>query len=453
MSKLRKILKQIIYERNFVSLAGNLSFAFFGFLSFIVLTRSLSQESFGLYVLYATTGTFIDLFRFGLTRNALVRFLSGAEGKERIQFLGANVLIGAVLVALISVLIYLILAIFPDQISKSDFRYFFYFYPMLAFSNLFWNNALSVLQSWQAFGRIMLLRTVNILSFLVFLFINVFWLKMDVVAIIWANVGSNLLSSIYSFIMGWDGTKFIFQTTREKVMQIINYGKFSVGTMLGSSLLRSADTFLLGLAPFFGAVGVAQYVIPLKLTELLEIPLRSFMATAFPKLSKCSIQNNMQEWKDTFYSYGGAITIMFIPFTILLFIFAQPIVQLLGGDQYTDSIDTLTLIFRVFTVYGLILPLDRISGVALDSINMPDKNLWKVIFMASANIIGDLIAIYVFHSLFWVAMATIINTIVGLILGYYYLNKQVRMDFILFITKGVDFYKVLMHSGLNKIRN
>jgi O-antigen/teichoic acid export membrane protein len=172
------------------------------------------------------------------------------------------------------------------------------------------------------------------------------------------------------------------------------------------------------------------------------------MATAFPKLSKASIENRRKEWKEIFYSYGGAITLMFIPFTILLFIFAGPIVLLLGGEQYRDALPELTLIFRIFTIYGLILPLDRISGVALDSINKPDKNLWKVIFMATANIIGDLVAIYVFKSLFWVAMATILNTIVGLFMGYYYLGKFEEIKYGKFLINGIRFYKELKSRGL-----
>jgi O-antigen/teichoic acid export membrane protein len=39
------------------------------------------------------------------------------------------------------------------------------------------------------------------------------------------------------------------------------------------------------------------YSIPLKLTELQQIPLRSFVATAFPKMSKASLHNQIDEVK------------------------------------------------------------------------------------------------------------------------------------------------------------
>ena len=450
MGRMTAFVKKVIYERNFLSLAGNMGFSFFGFISFLILTRSLTKEEFGLFSLYLTAGAFVDLFRFGLTRNALVRFVSGVEGEKRIPWLGANAIIGLVLVIIISILLGTIIFLFPDSIASSDFRYFFYFYPALAISNLFWNNGLSILQSWQAFGRIVIVRWTNVISFLIFLLINLFWLDLGLVAIIWASIFGNALSSLITLFMGWDGTKYIFRYEKQQVKEILHFGKYSMGTMLGSSLLRSADTFLIGLAPFLGAVGVAMYVIPLKLTELLEIPLRSFMATAFPKLSKHSVQKNMEAWKKTFYSYGGAISLLFIPFTIGLFIFAEPIILILGGEQYRDSLPLLTLIFRAFTIYGLILPLDRISGVALDSLNAPKSNLWKVVFMAATNIVGDLIAIYLFESLFYVALVTIANTIIGLFIGYYYLGKIVKIEYRQFLILGVEFFKELKSKGLSR---
>ncbi|MBN2747794.1 MAG: oligosaccharide flippase family protein [Bacteroidales bacterium] len=450
MQPLVKLVKKILYDRNFLSLAGNLGFSFFGFVSFIILTRTLTKEEFGLFTLFLTTSAFIDLFRFGLTRTALVRFTSGVKDEDSIPWLGANSIIGLALAILIAVALLLIVFIFPNAIASSDFRYFFYFYPLLVFANLFWNNALSVLQSWQAFGRIFIVRMANVVSFVVFLIADLLWFNLGLIAIIWANIGSNLLASLITLSLGWDGTKFTFKYEKENVLKILHYGKFSMGTMLGSSLLKSADTFLIGLAPFLGAVGVAKYVIPLKLTELLEIPLRSFMATAFPRMAKFSLNNEMEKWKETFYSYGGVISLLFIPFTIFLFVFAEPIVFLLGGEQYRDSIGELTLIFQIFTVYGLILPLDRISGVALDSLNAPKSNLIKVIFMASVNIIGDLVAIYVFDSLFLVALVTVLNTIIGLIMGYYYLNKIVKIEFLQFFVMGNRFFIDLINRRLIK---
>jgi hypothetical protein len=38
-------------------------------------------------------------------------------------------------------------------------------------------------------------------------------------------------------------------------------------------------------------------------------------------------------------------------------------------------------ILRVFSIYGLLLPIDRMTGVGLDSINKPKINAIKVFIM------------------------------------------------------------------------
>jgi len=166
----------------------------------------------------------------------------------------------------------------------------------------------------------------------------------------------------------------------------------------------------------------------------MEIPLRSMAATSFPKISKASLSGNIQKVKELFYTYTGALTLLFIPFAILNFIFADFFVQLLGGSQYLETAN----IYRAFCLYGLILPLDRFTGVALDAINLPKYNMYKVALMVTANIIGDLIAVFYFKSIFSVAIITILMTLVGILMGNYYFNKEIPFK-----------YKELFHYGFN----
>jgi O-antigen/teichoic acid export membrane protein len=74
MSRVTAMMK----EDNFLSLAGNMVIALFGIAGFSLLARSLSITEFGQWVLFVTTGAFIDMFRFGITSTAVVRYLSGA---------------------------------------------------------------------------------------------------------------------------------------------------------------------------------------------------------------------------------------------------------------------------------------------------------------------------------------------------------------------------------------
>jgi len=433
----------ILKEKNVQSLAGNVFTAGFGFLTFVVLTRSFEKEVFGEWVLYLTGATFVEMFRFGITRTALIRFLAGAKDEDQEKLIGSNWLIGLVASLIIAILLWASLFLFPEQVKSSGFLLFFKWYPVLAFLNLPFNNALTILQARQHFGQIFLVKFLNSFLFFAGLAVNLFWLHYDLIYVIWYHLGVSVVVSLTTIFAGWDGLKYLRKADKKTNKVILNFGKYTTLTLIGTNLLKSADTFIIALSPL-GTAAVALYSIPLKLTELLQIPLRSLVATAFPKMSKASVQNDIKMVRYYFYSYAGSLSILFIPIAVVGFFFSDLFVLILGGEQYI-GIDPVTgastsMIFKVFAIYGLLLPIDRLTGVGLDSINRPKKNFYKIIFMVMANIIGDLIAVFVFKSILAVAVVTILFTLLGVVIGYYYLNKELKLKFRLIWIEGWKVY-------------
>jgi len=174
-----------------------------------------------------------------------------------------------------------------------------------------------------------------------------------------------------------------------------------------------------------------------------------------------------------YYTYAGAVTLLLIPILIIGFVFAREFVIILGGMKYENTAD----IFRIFAIYGLLLPVDRFTGVALDSLNKPRKNFFKVVFMTISNIAGDIFVIFVvmkfvlgvslvtnfiegslnFESLFpasaqmsfyftlqGVALVTIFMTIIGMVVGYTYLRKEIDVHFRQIWVEGLHFYRTYL---------
>jgi O-antigen/teichoic acid export membrane protein len=202
-----------------------------------------------------------------------------------------------------------------------------------------------------------------------------------------------------------------------------------------------------------GTAAVALYSIPMKLVELQQIPLRSFVATAFPKMSKASLLGKLQEVRHLFYTYSGAMTYLFAFISLITFVFADYLVLILGGNRYM-GIDPVTgasaaMIVRIFSIYGLLLPIERMTGIGLDSVNRPDLNFYKVIFMTIFNVIGDLVAVFVFKSIAGVAVGSILFTLFGVWIGYYFLDKQIGLERSKIFSSGIDFYRTLGNSYRN----
>ena len=163
---MKNLIRKILRENNFLSLSGNVIFAVFGLVSFLLLSRSLSKYDFGQWIIYITFATFIDLLRFGLTRTAIIRFISGVSYPEKRKFLGASLHIGIFQVVVILSLFWVAYLFFYNTLINSGYQYLFIYYPILAVANLSWNNALSFLQAEQKFGKILLVRLLNVASFI-----------------------------------------------------------------------------------------------------------------------------------------------------------------------------------------------------------------------------------------------------------------------------------------------
>ncbi|WP_350284720.1 oligosaccharide flippase family protein [uncultured Croceitalea sp.] len=438
-------LKNIGKEKNISSLLTNVVIAFLGLVSFMLLTRQLSKPLFGDWVLFITLATFVDLLRFGLTRTSVVRLLAGADKESYKKYLGSTYRINLLLLVAIVFLCWSILGMLNsfEVTLNQGYGLFLKWYPLLALSNLGWNTASALFQAEQNFNRMMVVRFANIGLFVLFLIFNGLWLHWGLLEIVWVNLTVNMISSLWCTLKKWDGLLFLKNANRDTEKELINFGKYSMGTLIGSSLLKSADTLIIGLSPVLGSAGIAMYAIPLKLTDLLGIPLRSFTMTAYPRMSKKAIDGDIIGVRKVFYAYSGAITLLFVPVAIFCFIFAEYLILFLGGMAYQDHLPLLTTVFRVFTVYTLLLPVDRFTGVLLDSINRPKLNLYKVIFMTVANILVDVLAVFVFESLVAVAIGTVLFTVLGIFLGFYFLKKEIQIKSRHILPEGIFFFKNL----------
>ena len=465
---MKGLLKKLLSSNNFLSLANNGLVAVFAFLSFILLVRMVPQETFGEWILFITASNFLDMLRFGITRTAIIRFLSGANENEEKKLIGSNNFINLISTAGLAFITFIIYITYRDSLKDSGFLMFFQWYPVLAFFTLTFNNAQSILQAQMKFDKMLWLRMINVGSFMIFLLVNLYF-AFDIQIILLVYLITNFVSSLFASFNNWDGIKYTFLFDRKTNRTVLDFGKYTTGTLIGSNLLKSSDTFIIGLSPFLGTLGVALYSIPLKLTEIIEIPLRSFTATAFPEMSRASLAKNYDEVKSVFYKNAGGMTLLMIPVMVVSFVFAEEFVTILGGKDYAITAN----IFRMFCIYGMLLPFDRFIGVGLDSINQPNRNFMKVVVMASANIIGDLIAVFgmsfIIKAFSWiillffslppddaykiahafsliktlemVAFVTIIFTLIGIGLGYYYLDGELKLSKKAIFVEGFKYLK------------
>ncbi|PKP24282.1 MAG: hypothetical protein CVU06_05090, partial [Bacteroidetes bacterium HGW-Bacteroidetes-22] len=277
---------KIFRTKEALSLIGSLTSAFYGLANFMILARILTLEDFGRWQILLATAAFIEMIRFGVTEHATIKYLSGATADARKSLIGANYRIGFLLTLLPALLVFILGLVFKDAISHSGFDLFFVWYPLIALLGFPARNTSTLLQSEMRFGDILILNlSQGTLFFLLLavLYFGQYSVSINVIA--FAEVVLLTLNSFACMALKWDGLRFVRYATKEAREKILKFGKYASITLMGSNLLRSADSWLITLSPL-GPAAVAVYSIPLKLMEILQIPLRSVSATAYPAMSK-----------------------------------------------------------------------------------------------------------------------------------------------------------------------
>ncbi len=434
-------IAHILKNKHLQSLAGNLVPALMGLISFMLLARGFSKSNFGSWALYLSSFTLLEMIKSGGVQTALVMQISGKTEKEKIKTIGAawkliSLISLAAAVALLSV------AFFKQNDWNTGLVAFLYGYPLIGFITIPFNLSQAILQSEHRFDRLLLLRFVTSIGLLVISGV-VFFYHISLLQVIIGHALLQLVCCVFLLVSGWAHLYAVKQAPWKLVKDLFRLGKYSFGTLAATNMLKSADTFLIGA--FMGPQAVGLYAIPLRLVEVLEIPLRSAVGTAFPRFSALFNIGERQELRTIFYQYTGVVFWLFVPILVSCFIMSDYLVVWLGGDAYASA----SGIFRVFLCYGLFLPLDRFTGVLLDSLQKPSLNLMKVLLMATFNIVGDVAALYLFQDLRVVAFVSVCNAVLGVLLGYTLSRRYIYVRISETLIRGL---KILKEFGLKYLQ-
>ena len=296
----------------------------------------------------------------------------------------------------------------------------------------------------------MILRVLNQGSFLVFVLILIFFHNVNLTTVLIVNFSCNIIVSATCILAGWAKMRSFTKRSKECIKEIFHFGKYSVGTTISSNLLRSSDSFIIMfvLGPA-GPAALAMYNIPLRLMEVIEIPLRSFLATGMPSMSEAFNRNRKDEVALIMQKYAGMLTLVLIPISIGGILFADLAIHIVGGEKYLGTYAV--SVFRIFMSFAWLFPVDRFLGVTLDIIHKPKINFFKVLVMLSTNVLFDFIGIYLFGNINGIAIATLFNFLAGVMFGYYWLSKYLSISMTGIFQTGYQELKTTIQNKLRKV--
>lgn len=443
---LNKILA-VIKNKHFLSLAGNIIMSGLGMLTTAIIYRSLTLAEVGIWVIFQTTILFVDTFRSGFLTTAFIKFYAGATPERAAEVVGSTWYIALGITGTL-ILLNLPVLFFMEYIQDGGYILFLKYFGLTYILSLPWFIASCVLQGEQRFDRLLYVRFVNQGSFILIVVLLLIFDKASLLTVLYAYLASHGLTSLYTLLMRWTRLNTLSKRTKETTLTIFNFGKFSVGTTLSSNMFRLSDVAIIN--HFLGAAPVAIYNLGQTLMQLVEIPLRSFAATGMPSLSAAYNQNSRSEVIYIMKKYIGLITVVLIPAAIVAVLLADIPIYLIGGGKYVGT--EAANVFRLFMTFALLYPADRFFALTLDVIHKPKINFYKVLAMLAANIIFDILGVMLLKSIYGIAIATVVPTLIAVIVGYIALNRYHKFPFLSVYALGVSEAKVYWMQIRQKMR-
>lgn len=443
-TRLAEKIAYVLKNENFLSLYSYGVYAFFEAAVIYILAHTYSREMFGEWTLFYSINILLDKLIFGIGSFSLVKFLSESVDRQRKEILiGSSWAINGMVVLLLSAVSFgalIFSRLVPDLFSdQSSLVLLFLFFPLIALLRLPFNQSLAIMQSRQNFGNILILRFTGMGTFTLFCIVNIFF-RLDLFWIVFAYTLSNVVNTLLCVVKKWSGIELIGKRSKEAVSRLLAFGKYSMGTFIGFNILRESAVIL--IAFFMSKGDAALFVIPLRLIDILYVPLLGFVAVALPRISEAFSKGDRERVRIIFCKYTGSLTIAYIPAAVLLYFLAWPLIWFFGGSQYSAD-PTVLAVFNILLVYSILLPVDSMAGTTLDAINKPKYNFIKVFVMLGINIAGIIAVIVMFRSVILVTLILILNLLAGIIIGTFFLKKHIQLKVSDIFVFGIDFYKEL----------
>ncbi|WDF53681.1 lipopolysaccharide biosynthesis protein [Mucilaginibacter sp. KACC 22063] len=435
----------IIKNKHFLSLAGNGVMIVLGMVTTAIIFRAMPISEAGKWVFFQATYLLIDTFRSGFITTAFIKFYAGSDEARTAEVAGSTWVVGLIITGIL-VLLNLPAIFFSHYVTDEGLRLFIKWFGLAYLFTLPMFLATCVLQGEQRFDQLLYVRFVNRGLFIVFIIILLIIKKLTLDSLLYSYLISNLITSLYAMVMGWSRVNTLARSTKKTVMELYNFGKYSVGTTLSANMFRTSDTYIINF--MLGPAPLAVYNLGQSLMQLVEVPLVSFAATGMPELSAHYNQNKREEVIYTMKKYAGMLTVILIPACIIAVLLADIAISLIGGGKYAHT--EAANVFRLFMTFALLYPVDRFSALTLDVINKPKINFYKVLVMLAANILFDYLGILVLGNIYGVAVTTVVPVLIAVIISYIALNRYQKYNFWSVYTVGYKEAISFVKQGLGR---
>lgn len=425
------------------SLLHRFSNAGFGFITFVIIIRILSKDQFGIWVLFLTVTSLNEVIRLAFIRNPLIKYLNSEDNSLYKDIVTSSLILNIVLASAVSVIIWFGAYLLADLWEAPELVEMFHLYIVIYLIQIISTHSTCLSQANLDFKNQFYSLTVNKLTYtIILLYFFIYDISLKLSDLIFIQYFGVIAGAGVALFLSRKFQVVSFRFNKKWIINQFNFGKYSFGTSISSLVLKNTDSWM--LSKIINTTAVAIYNPAIRISNLFEIPIIALANTSFPKMAQRIREEGNSAAKYLYEKSVGTLLAVTIPAVAFVLIFAEEIVYIIAGDDYTSSAN----IVRVTMLYGLIIPFNRQFGTTMDALGRARLN-FKILFITTfLNIVFNIVFIKYF-GIIGAAYATFSSYTIVLIINEIILKSMINVKIINIINHFFKSYLLVFQ----KIKN
>ena len=418
------------------AVSQRISIPLFGIGTFLIIVRALPKEEMGIWVLFVTIASIIEITRNGLIKAALVKYYTEASKSERHLIASAALLINTIY----TVLVQCILVAIGGQLV--------FFFEAPGLDKMLWVYSINALL-FVPFSHFEYVQQANLQFKGIFFsyFVRQGWFFVCILTLILILGWSvSLQDLVYLQASGlFFGAIVSYRFARKNLIgsvrfskywfsKLMSFGKFGLYTNLSNSALTTSDHVLIG--GLLSTASVAIHNVSSRITNVFVIPSIAIADILYPKAVKANQNKGTAEVKMLYQNAVAATIVPMIPVVIFVELFPEIIIELLAGSEYLSAVN----ILRVAIIGILFLPFLKQFGTVMNTINRPDLNFYFVFCLAGLNVVLNYFCI-VHFGIIGGAIGTLSSYVIGCFASQVILHRLVSVSSLSILSQTVIYYR------------
>ena len=186
------------------------------------------------------------------------------------------------------------------------------------------------------------------------------FLGCGVFSLVWGQLLHVAINQMCYIVAGRRGTKISFHFNISEICDILSIGVFQLGSRLFDVAASKIDVILIG--KFFGMEDLGVYNLAKELVyrpiQIFQQLVNNIATSAFAK-----IQTNLVAVRRSLSTLLHSITFISFPVFLSMFVFANPIINLLYSNKFADA----AFFLKVLSIAGVFITIEGIASALLGS--------------------------------------------------------------------------------------